>query len=427
MLMQTNVIDSFTHGVKEVSSFGFEMNAMAFQAVIDGIYADKVRAPVREYCTNAFDSHVDAGIPDKPFDVQLPSRFDPSFRVRDYGPGMSHDQIMGLYSTMFASSKRDSNKAVGMIGLGSKSAFAYTNVFTVTSWDGATERLYSAFLGEAGVPQIALLNDRPSDAPSGIEISFAVKAEDIGKFHRAARMTFMGFPVHPNVINETYERDPAETYVSGRGWRYLRGSNAISSAFARQGCVIYPIDATPLGLEWLSDQAKLLRMPFVIDFEIGDLNVATSREQLGYDARTIANIKTRLGEVATEIRAQLQAQIDAQPKWLDACLYRYSLRTDAERSISGQFEGNISYRGRPLERAVDYVPSDWNSLVSVKKDGNTHPGFHIGSPRGTLIEIGALKKALFVVEPAGTKNGPSRMRRLMAGAQRAHRLDPRRQ
>jgi hypothetical protein len=122
MKMNTARVETFERGVQARGSFKFELNGMAFHAVIDGIYGDKVRAPIREYCTNAYDAHLAAGKGDVPFDVQLPSRFDLTFRVRDYGIGMSHDEIMGLYSTMFASSKRDSNDQVGMIGLGSKSA-----------------------------------------------------------------------------------------------------------------------------------------------------------------------------------------------------------------------------------------------------------------------------------------------------------------
>ncbi|TIT59599.1 MAG: hypothetical protein E5W90_35030, partial [Mesorhizobium sp.] len=75
-------------GLTEARKFGFEMNAIAFHAVIDGIYSDKVQAPVRELATNSYDAHIAVGKRDVPFLLMAPSTFSPYFMVRDFGPGM---------------------------------------------------------------------------------------------------------------------------------------------------------------------------------------------------------------------------------------------------------------------------------------------------------------------------------------------------
>ena len=91
------------------SNFKIEATAKAFKILSDGLYSNKIKAVVRELSTNAYDSHVDAGCREKPFDVQLPTRLDPTFCIRDYGTGLSYEDCMDLYSTYFRSNRTNSN------------------------------------------------------------------------------------------------------------------------------------------------------------------------------------------------------------------------------------------------------------------------------------------------------------------------------
>ena len=72
-------------GAKSSSRFSIEASQQAFAVLSSTIYEDKIKAPIRELSTNAYDAHVEAGCPDKPFEVHLPNAIDPEFRVRDYG------------------------------------------------------------------------------------------------------------------------------------------------------------------------------------------------------------------------------------------------------------------------------------------------------------------------------------------------------
>ncbi|MGQ7794459.1 hypothetical protein ACUN0C_18795, partial [Faunimonas sp. B44] len=416
MKMHAVKADVFTGGLQDAGSFKFEMNAMAFRSVIDGIYADKIRAPVREYCTNAFDAHRMAGKADKPFDVQLPSRFEPIFRVRDYGVGLDHDEVMNLYSTMFASSKRETNDAVGMIGLGSKSAFAYTSSFTVTCWDGRERRTYSAFLGDEGVPQMALLDRQASIEPKGVEISFPVKNDDISAFHTAAKRVFLGFDLKPNVVNETFRMDDGQVQYQGTGWRMF-GPSVISQLHARQGCVIYPIDGYSIG----EPNHHLLRHPIVIDFPIGKLSVATSREQLGYDADTIANIKKRLVVVEKELAAECQKEIDACPTFLEACILadaNQGYYSDKRALWSLVFQ-SLRWNGKPLVRNVLVDPMKFTTRFHyINEDTCAKPPANFGfrERRGNwrTYDLNTLKHVTFILEPQDTKFGTARMKKWLA-------------
>ncbi|MGH6957867.1 MAG: hypothetical protein ACREEW_14470, partial [Caulobacteraceae bacterium] len=97
--------------------------AKMFSLLADKIYSDKPLAVVREITCNALDVHKLTG-QTRPFLVATPTDLDPSFSVRDFGTGLTHDEMVGLYTTFFDSTKQDTNDQVGGFGLGSKSPFA---------------------------------------------------------------------------------------------------------------------------------------------------------------------------------------------------------------------------------------------------------------------------------------------------------------
>ena len=88
MKLQQNTNTIVRSGSFEESNYTIEASAKAFSILSDGLYANKIEAVIRELSTNAYDSHVDAGHPDKPFLVHLPNRFKPVFYIRDYGTGL---------------------------------------------------------------------------------------------------------------------------------------------------------------------------------------------------------------------------------------------------------------------------------------------------------------------------------------------------
>jgi len=148
------VNEAVLSNVGEIGEFRIRNSAKAFNILSSGLYANKVRAIIRELSCNAVDSHTAAGKQDTPFDVHLPNQLEPWFSIRDYGTGLSHEQVTNIYTTYFESTKTDSNDYIGALGLGSKSPFSYTDNFTVTDVKDGIKGIYYAFINEAGVPSI---------------------------------------------------------------------------------------------------------------------------------------------------------------------------------------------------------------------------------------------------------------------------------
>ena len=77
-------------GMSVKVGFNIDMNGKAFNVLSSGMYSDIVSTIVRELSSNAYDSHVAAGIADQPFEVSCPSAFDPHFSVKDFGTGLRY-------------------------------------------------------------------------------------------------------------------------------------------------------------------------------------------------------------------------------------------------------------------------------------------------------------------------------------------------
>ena len=119
MKLATVDYTDISQGSLDEGSFTVNASATMFYVTMSGIAKDKVAYPVREVCTNAWDASRGE------FEVHLPTWLDMTFRVRDFGPGLSHAQVRDVYTRMFQSTKNDDNDAVGGLGLGCKSPFAY--------------------------------------------------------------------------------------------------------------------------------------------------------------------------------------------------------------------------------------------------------------------------------------------------------------
>ena len=75
--------------------FRIAANKEAFRILSSGLYNDKKLAIIRELSCNAYDSHVMAGKADVPFELHLPTVFEPYFSIKDFGVGLSDVQVRG--------------------------------------------------------------------------------------------------------------------------------------------------------------------------------------------------------------------------------------------------------------------------------------------------------------------------------------------
>jgi len=154
--------------------------------ILSKLYAYPIRTLVQEYICNGRDAMREAGTWGKlPIEITVPNSLDPVFKVRDFGVGISPDRMANIFVNYGSSTKRNTNTQTGGFGIGAKSAFSYTDSFTVTSFYNGVRYLYVAHLGDEG--GVNLISQNNTTQPNGVEISIGVKPKDISDFRNAVQ------------------------------------------------------------------------------------------------------------------------------------------------------------------------------------------------------------------------------------------------
>lgn len=152
-----------------------EAATVHLMGVLIRLYSDREMAALREISTNARDSHIEAGTPERPIEVTLPSPLSQFLKVRDYGVGLSVDDLFEMYTKFGASTKRETNSLNGCLGLGSKSPLAYTDQFSLTTVKNGTKATITVTKRANGVPELTVVDTQATDDHAGVEVVIPVR------------------------------------------------------------------------------------------------------------------------------------------------------------------------------------------------------------------------------------------------------------
>jgi hypothetical protein len=254
MKVQTVAVDEIERiGIGTEQSFGINFDAKMARILADGLYSNKVQSVIRELSCNAWDSHVMAGRARTPFLVHFPTTLEPWFSVQDFGIGLTHQQVLDIYTRYGASTKTNSNEVIGQLGLGSKSPFALTNAFTVVTRKAGIENHYSMYRDESGMPTVAHLGQNPTADGDGVTVQVPVRAEQRREFLDNAREVYEWFPLKPTVVGiDDLGIPEMEWAYQGTGWRIRKSPKRGWGYYNRQkpvalmGMVAYPLDPSIL-------------------------------------------------------------------------------------------------------------------------------------------------------------------------------------
>ena len=354
--------EAILSNVGEIGEFRIRNSAKAFNILSSGLYANKIKAIIRELSCNAIDSHTAAGTT-QPFEVHLPTTLEPWFSIRDFGTGLSHDQVTKIYTTYFESTKTESNEFIGALGLGSKSPFSYTDNFTVAAVQNGRKGIYSAFINDVGVPSIALMGEEQVTESNGVEVKFSVNDRyDFSKFADEAQSVYRWFPVLPtmtgnkiNVIPVHYETKDIIAGVHSLEDSYGRGRNP---SVAVMGNIAYPIEV-PQAEQVLEGVHQLLKCGLVIEFGIGELDFQASREGLSYIPLTIDSIRKKLVAVNSALTEVFTKEADAITcAWSRSQFLHSKKRQPLWKSAVCEYANNTLF---PL-----YENNEWNHSFEIK-------------------------------------------------------------
>lgn len=289
--------------------------------LMTALYKNPIRTLVQEYVSNARDACRQAGKKDNEFVIHLPQSDDMSFRVRDFGPGMSPKIIDEIFSALGTSTKAKDNSMTGGFGLGSKSGFSYTSNFAITTFVDGVQRSYIAQM-DSGSASINLVSECDTTEQNGTEIAIPVKANDVGLFYDAAARIIFFWENRPEVRgnegrmngHQGVSSKPVIFSLGGVDFvdpSTVPGLNNRVEVVALIDGVIYPVlrEDIMAGEEFekriRSDRALVLK------FGNGQLDLVPSREALRYTDRTKTAIWSAIHDSMGKVDAGMSAVFGA--------------------------------------------------------------------------------------------------------------------
>ena len=380
MKIQTDLNNTVeSQGVSGTGSFSIKTSGHAFRLLSSGLYTNKIQAVVRELSCNAADAHVLNGNQAQPFDVKIPNALDGQFYIRDYGPGMSEKDVMSLYTTYFESTKQNSNDFTGGFGVGSKSPFAYTDMFTVVSIHNNLKTTYTAYVDDNGEPKIVKLGDaEKTTEPSGLSVGFPVKPDDQKTFALEARNVLGWFQVPVNVLGVSGDALP-KPFIGKTGYIVNSKNIALAGTVNNQGFSInkppgshtenslgvavmgnvhypFPLDDSIKDLpeaKWFARHAKaIFKLP------VGSVSVAASREALAFDKFTKAAMPGILKQAFKEVAEFCSDKLTSHLKAGDTLKAH-----QAARKMLKELHLEDDYINTPLLDAINATPEQRKLLA----------------------------------------------------------------
>jgi hypothetical protein len=356
-------------------------NPAMFAVLSRDLYPDAPRAVFREILINAIDAHIEAGV-SRPVQVTLPTSWSETFSIRDFGRGLTRDQFMSIYMDYGESTRSGDNERHGGLGLGSKSPLAYTDSFTVVSYNGGEASTYLVYYDDEGFPTRSFLSATPSDE-TGLEVRFTTRSvRDYSMFHRAAMQVLPHIPAHWYKLNgPDLSIVPVEYDRYGDVLMVPRAPARDQPELAvKMGFYLYKVDvallrevlataniAVQLGAFHLAGPAALdaLIVGFrhlVLDLPIGSVQVHPSRE-------SIILTKVAAREMVNHLAGALRFMSRQTAEGLD-------LRRDLMLARAAKTSHAPFYLGdaadKPMRSPFLYLDSDYSSVFYRQRVAHTY-------------------------------------------------------
>lgn len=292
----------------------------AIKIMIARLYQNKIRAIVRELCSNAHDAHVLAGKENIPFKVKGPTQLAATLEVKDWGPGIDPDKFEEIYTTCLMSNKKHTNDQVGCFGLGSKSPFCYTDMFSVENSYGGTTYYYTCYMDEEGYPCISLLNTSPAEE-TGLKVIVPVRPKDFAEFNNEIVSVLGAYDVAPICnINLGPKIDWSEEIVLVDGNHTLVSPNKYH---IRMGQVIYPMDQKTIdSFQTFFTRTHWTNDALVFNVPIGSADITPAREQLEMTQKT----KSHMLSFPAKLESFLKNKLEENLKGDETKIKQHSVR-----------------------------------------------------------------------------------------------------
>ena len=387
-----------------------ESSVQHLMSTMTNLYSDPVLAVIREYSSNALDSHIRAGVT-QPIKVTLPNEHNLNFVVEDFGIGMSKDDIANIYSRYGLSTKNGTNSEIGAFGLGCKSALAIADRFDLVARKDGIETVAFIQKNNKGVGVVHFVSETATDQSNGVKVTIPIHPIQVSRFQSSAENVFDTWSLGTVLINGQpnkavqYGADWVEISPAGEpiAWvkleksGYFRTYRSYSNLFSNTtfiiGGIAYTIDRkTRSEFPFDTDSYKRLseivdNNKLIVNLPIGSVDLTPSREAIMITEKTVKTINSIISDVAENIRATVLDYIQSLDITEAVKVYATNFNLFADeidftaqpytsragmRTRRPEFYG-VTYHGEEIPTWVDVTDKKYYEL-------NSQDGRALGTP-----------------------------------------------
>jgi hypothetical protein len=321
-LEQKNQIDFASNAVFEgIDAKIDQANMHKLWDMLQNPYKNPIGAVVREYVSNSFDSHAEAKfikehtLEEIKEEYTIYKTIDDSeiitlkkhleifnddavtvsiakdetgwyWATEDFGVGLSPSRVRDVFVSYLKSTKETSNSMIGAFGLGSKSGLAYADIVFIRTRYNGFEYQYMLRKGENG-PRLDIIEENiPTTERNGSEIKiYFIEQSDINLFRRECK-TQLSYFDNVYFSSECQIKNDFEI-IKGNTWIATTGEVPHHGMHLCLGKVSYPIDYRALEIPFMD-------YPFALFFDIGELDIIQTREDVKYTPKTKKAILEKL-------------------------------------------------------------------------------------------------------------------------------------
>jgi hypothetical protein len=372
-------------------------------------YSNTRLAVVREISANALDANLEANS-NRPIEIKLPTSMNPTFSVRDFGGGLSQEDVFNLYSKYGKSTKRTSNNYIGAFGIGKFAPLSYGDNFTCVSYNGGLKTSYNIFVDENDDTKIVrLCEPEPSNEPSGLCIEVAVSDADKDEFRNITQKFFKFFPSNemPKFVGveENFIKDVEYSFsADDDSWFFIESESRMYgygrdySAHVIMGRVAYPLDASAINVgNFIKDESKIKVIKslisssnFYLRVPLGSVRLHHSRESLEYNKSTQKELVKHLLVVANSMQKIAKRKLADSEDLFDAKRNYARVINSLPYSVQDIFKNSFEWNGIKIESPHFHRDYNYNETLSItcsskENDASSRNGFKILSRRDNRL------------------------------------------
>jgi len=389
-------------------------------------YSNPPLAVVREITANGLDANLEANS-NRPIEVSIPTKFSPTFRVRDFGGGLSQEDVFGLYSKYGKSTKRESNNYIGAFGIGKFAPLSYGDNFTCVSYHGGVKSSYNVFVDDNDDTKIVKLHEEPTNEPTGLSVEVAIADTDVDKFREIAQAFFRFFSKEemPKFLgvgedeeflksfNIALEDKKKSWFIIDDAQDYWSRSHGQSHAF--MGRVHYPINTSSINFEAYLDEENVNAVKelcqqanLYIRFDIGELKLHHSRESLEYNKSTQKAIIKRIVSVYKDIQELAKEKLSTADCLWDAKAKYAQVVNALPNSLRDVFRNSFSWNGIKIQSSAFNRPYGMHENLLItectkREDSAVSDGYKVQSQKTNRVL--AYNESVLVVQDLASSHG----------------------